>query len=195
MPLTDKNSETKELILRTALDMFRQEGFESVTIRKIAARSSTNVSLVNYYFGSKDKLINEVIKILLSGFQESFTVLNELTLPPKQRLKAFLLHYVQVIQQYPELVARIITMGTTMFTSQYEYGEFMQAIGFHKIQGILMEITKEQNPELLMMMMMQIFGAIFMPALMLPILEAGAGVRVNPVEWQIDLLFERYFHN
>ncbi|WP_342438822.1 TetR/AcrR family transcriptional regulator [Paenibacillus sp. FSL L8-0436] len=191
----DKNNETKEIILRTALEMIKQEGFEKITIRKIAVRSNTNVSLVNYYFGSKDKLISEVIRILLSGFQESFDVLDDLSLPPERRLKIFLLHYVRGVEQYPEVLTRIITMDAGLFASQQEYGEFMRIIGFDKVKSLLMELTNEQDQELLMMMVMQIFGAVFMPALMRPTLEVGAGVEMKPVERQIDLLLERYLYN
>ncbi|WP_427180757.1 TetR/AcrR family transcriptional regulator [Paenibacillus sp. TC-CSREp1] len=189
----DKNNETKETILQTALEMIKQEGFEKITIRSIAQRSNTNVSLVNYYFGSKDKLISEVIQILLSGFQESFEVLDDFTLPPEQRLKRFLLHYVQGIEQYPELLSRVITMGANLFASQQEYGKFMRMIGFDKIKSLLKELTNEQDQDILMMMVMQVFGAVFMPALMRQTLEAGSGIEMKPVERQIDLLLERYF--
>ncbi|QKS60257.1 TetR/AcrR family transcriptional regulator [Paenibacillus barcinonensis] len=175
--------------------MIKQEGFEKITIRGIAQRSNTNVALVNYYFGSKDKLISEVIRILLSGFQESFEVLDDLSLPPEQRLKRFLLHYVQGIEQYPELLSRVITMGANLFASQQEYGEFMRVIGFDKIKSLLKELTHEQDQDILMMMVMQVFGAVFMPALMKQTLEAGSGIEVKPVERQIDLLLERYFSN
>ncbi|PYE47368.1 TetR family transcriptional regulator [Paenibacillus barcinonensis] len=191
----DKNNETKGIILQTALEMIKQEGFEKITIRGIAQRSNTNVALVNYYFGSKDKLISEVIRILLSGFQESFEVLDDLSLPPEQRLKRFLLHYVQGIEQYPELLSRVITMGANLFASQQEYGEFMRVIGFDKIKSLLKELTHEQDQDILMMMVMQVFGAVFMPALMKQTLEAGSGIEVKPVERQIDLLLERYFSN
>lgn len=189
----DKNNETKEIILQTALEMIKQEGFEKITVRSIAQRSNTNVSLVNYYFGSKDKLISEVIQILLSGFQESFEVLDDFTLPPEQRLKRFLLHYVQGIEQYPELLSRVITMGANLFASQQEYGKFMRMIGFDKIKSLLKELTNEQDQDILMMMVMQVFGAVFMPALMRQTLEAGSGIEMKPVERQIDLLLERYF--
>lgn len=191
----DKNSETKNMILATALDMVKKEGFESMTIRKIAARSNTNISLVNYYFGSKDQLISEVMKILLSGFHECFKVLEDAALPPKERLKSFLLQYASVIQEHPELLSRILTMGDRLFPSQYEYGSFMQASGFHLIHEVLRDITHERQPEALMTMMMHIFGAVFMPILMKPILETGAGLHIAPLEQQIDILFERYFLN
>ncbi|MGO4786476.1 TetR/AcrR family transcriptional regulator [Paenibacillus sp. 2KB_20] len=193
MASPDHSNDTKEKILQTTLDVIKREGFDSVTIRKIASRSDANIALVNYYFGSKDKLINEAIKGLLIGFRDTFDVLDHVSVPPKERLKLFLTRYVQVIQQYPELVLHTIAAGSAMFASQHEYGEFLQATGFHKLQKVFTEITGEERPESLMMMVTQIFGAIFLPALMKPLLESGAGVKPAPIDRQIDFLFERYF--
>lgn len=189
----DQSYDTKEKILQTTLDVIKREGFDSVTIRKIASRSGTNIALVNYYFGSKDKLINEAIKGLLIGFRDTFDVLDDVSAPPKERLKLFLARYVQVIQQYPQLVLHTIAAGSAMFATQHEYGEFLRATGFHKLQKVLSEMTGEERPDLLMMMITQIFGAIFLPALMKPLLDSGAGVKQAPIDRQIDFLFERYF--
>ncbi|MGE1109463.1 TetR/AcrR family transcriptional regulator [Bacillus wiedmannii] len=191
--MSKKIDEVKNSV-NTTLEFIKDEGFESVTIRKIVALSDTNIALVNYHFGSKEKLISETIKILLISFQDTFSILDDIKVPAKERLKIFLLDYVLVIRQYPELVRKIIAMGTTVFTSQYEYGDFLKSLGFSKVKNILSEITNETDQEILMMMTVQIFGSIFLPALMMPILESGADIRIQPVEKQIDFLFERYFY-
>ena len=190
----DESVSTKARILNTTLELIKKEGFERVTIRKIAALSDVNIALVNYHVGSKEKLISETIKVLLISFQGTFSILDNITVPAKERLKIFLLDYVLVIRQYPELVRKIIAMGTTVFTSQYEYGDFLKRLGFSKVKNILSEITNETDQEILMMMTVQIFGSVFLPALMMPILESGADIRVLPIEKQIDFLFERYFY-
>ncbi|MED3158146.1 TetR/AcrR family transcriptional regulator [Bacillus thuringiensis] len=190
----NENVSTKEKILNTTLELIKKEGFERVTIRKIAALSDTNIALVNYHFGSKEKLISETIKVLLISFKDTFSILDNITVPAKERLKIFLLDYVLVIRQYPKLVRKIIAMGTTAFTSQYEYGDFLKRLGFSKVKNILSEITNETDQEILMMMTVQIFGSIFLPTLMMPILESGADIKVPSVEKQIDFLFERYFY-
>ncbi|EJW20112.1 TetR/AcrR family transcriptional regulator [Paenibacillus alvei] len=194
MKQTDISLDTKGKILSAALDILKQEGFEHITIRKIAARSNANIALINYYFGSKDMLINEAIKELLSGFRSAFDVLDERSISPLARLRTFLIQYVQVIQQYPEIITRTMTAGAAMFASQQEYGEFLQAVGFVKVKHTLQEITQEGNSETLTMMMMQLFGAVFLPVMMKPLLESGTGVAVASVEAHIDLLFERYFN-
>lgn len=195
MSQVDKHSsETKAKILQTTLDLIKMEGFESVTVRKIAADSGTNVALINYYFGSKDKLINEALSVFLSSFEGTFDLLDDVSISPRKRLKQFLASYVEVIQQYPELVSRIFALGGAVFTSQYEYGQFLKSIGFVKVQAVLQEITHEENADVLMMMIMQLFGAVFLPALLRSILATGAGIEVASVDEQIDLLFARYFH-
>ncbi|WP_339271324.1 TetR/AcrR family transcriptional regulator [Paenibacillus sp. FSL R5-0470] len=191
---TDKKLETKEKIMRATLELTKQEGFERITIKKIAEASSTNVALVNYYFGSKENLFSESIKLILNSFQHTFAILDDFSISSRDRLRQFLLDYLQVIRQYPELLSRIILMGNTVFSSQHEYGSFLNLLGFPKIQNTLRELTDEQQPEHLMIMTMQIFGALFLPALMSPILETGASVKIAPIEEQIDLLFARYFH-
>lgn len=190
----NENVSTKEKILNTTLELIKKEGFEKVTIRKIAALSDVNIALVNYHFGSKEKLISETIRVLLISFQGTYSILDNITVPAKERLKIFLLDYVLVIRQYPKLVRKIIAMGTTVFTSQYEYGDFLKRLGFSKVKNILSEITNETDREILMMMTVQIFGSIFLPTLMMPILESGADIKVPSVEKQIDFLFERYFY-
>jgi AcrR family transcriptional regulator len=190
----DKKSETKEKIMQATLEFTKQNGFESITIRKIAEASGTNVSLVNYYFGSKENLISESIKMILSSFQHTFDILDEFSIPARERLKQFLVNYLQVIREYPELLSRIILMGSADLDSQQEYGSFLNVMGFPKVQNTLKELTGEQQPERLTTMMTQIFGALFLPALMSPILEKGASVKIAPLDEQIDLLFEKYFH-
>ncbi|WP_226605954.1 TetR/AcrR family transcriptional regulator [Bacillus cereus] len=190
----NENVSTKEKILNTTLELIKKEGFEKVTIRKIAALSDVNIALVNYHFGSKEKLISEAIRVLLISFQGTFSILDNITVPAKERLKIFLLDYVLVIRQYPELVRKIIAMGTTVFISQYEYRNFLKRLGFSKVKNILSEITNETDQEILMMMTVQIFGSVFLPTLMMPILESGADIKVPSVEKQIDFLFERYFY-
>jgi AcrR family transcriptional regulator len=189
----DKKSETKEKIMQATLEFTKQKGFDSITIRKIAEASGTNVSLVNYYFGSKENLISESIKMILSSFQHTFDILDEFSIPARDRLKQFLMDYLQVIREYPELLSRIILMGSADFASQQEYGSFLNVMGFPKVQNTLKELTGEQQPERLTTMMTQIFGALFLPALMSPILEKGASVKIAPIDEQIDLLFEKYF--
>lgn len=51
---------TRQRILDTAEQLFAAEGPAAVTLRSIAAAADVNVAAVNYHFGSKEKLFEEM---------------------------------------------------------------------------------------------------------------------------------------
>src|SRR5262245_5417384 len=54
---TDKGQQTRAAILETALDMFREQGYEQTTMRMIAQRAGVALGNAYYYFHSKEHLI------------------------------------------------------------------------------------------------------------------------------------------
>ena len=49
-------------IIETAMDLFARKGYEGTSIREIAERASVNLAMVNYYFGSKEKLFENIVE-------------------------------------------------------------------------------------------------------------------------------------
>ncbi len=47
---------TRDRILESALAVFAERGFDGATTRDIAARAGTNLGLIQYYFGGKERL-------------------------------------------------------------------------------------------------------------------------------------------
>src|SRR4051795_5175097 len=56
-PRSNKGEQTRELILATALRLFRETGYEATTMRAIAKEAGVSVGNAYYYFGSKEELI------------------------------------------------------------------------------------------------------------------------------------------
>jgi AcrR family transcriptional regulator len=52
----------REEIIDVAELLFAEQGFEAVSIREISKVAKINIAMVSYYFGSKEKLYEEVIK-------------------------------------------------------------------------------------------------------------------------------------
>ena len=52
-----KSEETRKRILNTALELFRKDGFDETTMRKIAAECGVALGAAYYYFPSKDALV------------------------------------------------------------------------------------------------------------------------------------------
>jgi AcrR family transcriptional regulator len=58
---------TRRRILDAAEALFMQHGFEATSMRMITAEAGVNLASVNYHFGSKERLIEEVFTRRLTG--------------------------------------------------------------------------------------------------------------------------------
>lgn len=63
-------SNGKERILDEAMRLFAEQGFDSVTVRDIAAEADVSVGLINHHFGSKDGLREAVDRKFIEQFAE-----------------------------------------------------------------------------------------------------------------------------
>ena len=52
----------KEQIIREAIELFAKKGFEGTSIRDIASNAGVNIAMINYYFGSKEKLFESLLE-------------------------------------------------------------------------------------------------------------------------------------
>jgi AcrR family transcriptional regulator len=55
-------ADTREIILETAERMFAERGFANVSVRDLTTEAGVNIASINYYFGSKDRLLYEVFR-------------------------------------------------------------------------------------------------------------------------------------
>ena len=60
--MTLQHFSTKDRILGAAEELFAQHGFLGTSLRQVTSRADVNIAAVNYHFGSKENLINEVFR-------------------------------------------------------------------------------------------------------------------------------------
>jgi AcrR family transcriptional regulator len=60
--MTTPHFSTKERILSAAEALFAQFGFAGTSLRQVTSRADVNLAAVNYHFGSKENLVNEVFR-------------------------------------------------------------------------------------------------------------------------------------
>ena len=53
---------TKDRILSAAEELFAQHGFAGTSLRQVTSQADVNIAAVNYHFGSKENLVNEVFR-------------------------------------------------------------------------------------------------------------------------------------
>ena len=58
---------TKERILNSTEKLIAEHGFTALSIRKISLKAHTNLAAINYHFGNKEQLINQVLERRLNN--------------------------------------------------------------------------------------------------------------------------------
>lgn len=95
--LETRSADTRERILDAAEHLFMAHGYEGTSMRQITGDAGVNLAAVNYHFGTKESLMQEVFRRRLDWLnEERMRVLNELEkeaggkpLKPSQILDGF----------------------------------------------------------------------------------------------------------
>lgn len=70
--MKENDLDTRERIIKHTLELIQNEkDFSKITTRRIIQNAGVSLSAVNYHFGSKEKLINEVISRPIKQYLES----------------------------------------------------------------------------------------------------------------------------
>jgi len=136
----DPRAEAKQRLVRVTVELLHESSDPSnVTVRRIASRADVGIGLINYYFGSRDSLINEAIGMLISEKVEPF--LNESLASaqtPMERLVELVVASGEVAAQYPQYAETALA-----YTLMHEKMD-IPALILPLLRGIL----AENRPEL-----------------------------------------------
>jgi AcrR family transcriptional regulator len=92
----NSSASTKERILTAAEALFAQRGFEGASLRQLTAAAGVNLAAVNYHFGSKDNLVEEVFKRRLDQLNaRRLTALKQVTGQPGATLEDVLAAFIR----------------------------------------------------------------------------------------------------
>lgn len=120
MALSDKQIK----IMEQAERLFSDRGFNGTSVRDIAEAANVNLAMISYYFGSKEKLMEEIFRYRTESFTEQLTqLLDDSSLDPSQKVERMIDEYVnrifqrqcfhrimireQIGSQHPEIAQRI----------------------------------------------------------------------------------------
>lgn len=96
-------SSMENRIIEAAIACIEQRGLQGATVRAIAEEAGANVSAINYYFRSKEQLIDRVMESTLdNAFDWSHFGPGEGVSAP-QRLADILEHLTKGTQDYPQI--------------------------------------------------------------------------------------------
>lgn len=164
---TDSNTLSPKMrILDATLKIIGTEGVQHVTSRKIASLAKVNVAAINYYFDSKDDVINEALKTLMKKLMQSFDHLDDISVPAEARIRKFLRSYADYTLEYPDVFRNFVDQVTHESEASLEYIEFMKQIGLNKLKRLVQENSQSQLTDTeLSMKIFQMFSSLEFPVL------------------------------
>ncbi len=92
----------RETILSNAMKLFGQKGFEGTSIRDIAKAGGVNLAMINYYFGSKEKLFEQVVEYKSSSIRVVFAELDKSSISQIEKIDKIIDSYIERMFTNPQ---------------------------------------------------------------------------------------------
>ncbi len=163
MSTEDVSVQTK--IIEATIECIEREGIQAVTIRKIAKLAGVNSAAINYYFRSKEKLVEEVKRITVEHvFEDWREILNDESRTIRERLFLLFTDYMEGAIMYPGISKA--HMWEPLIDNTYD------SLFVKLLNGFLTDMVKKLSLELkrpakeLKLVVIHLFCALSMPVLM-----------------------------
>ena len=138
--------EKKDLILRTALKVFAQEGYHASSVNKIADKANISKGLIYNYFESKEDLLNNIVSNIMDSYMEKYPPID--SIPNDSHIEYF-------IDQSFEFILEDKARAKLLFalTAQSIVMDLMTKITMQKAEPFMnnvmnfFEIKKYDDPE------------------------------------------------
>ena len=131
----EKGQKTAIKILDAAEDLLIDEGYQSLSIRRIASRCGITPGNLQYYFPSKNILLEALLNKIIQGYLEEFERLRQdAGIDPVMQLKAVLTHVITDLNNkrtthfFPEVWALSNHESSITNSLDEMYGEYREVI-------------------------------------------------------------------
>ncbi len=100
-----KSLSTKEKLLAAATELFIQKGVDRVGVREIAAKAGINLSLMNYYFQSKERLLEHIFENIIISKATHLKQILDSNISLEDKIKKYTTEYIDVLIDNPLIVS------------------------------------------------------------------------------------------
>lgn len=112
---------TRDVLFRTAADLFSRHGFDGVTVDDIARTAGVNRAMLYYHFADKLALYRDIVCRMLDEAGTRVTAIVDQSLPPEEKLERFIGGFVALADShpyFPPLMLREIAEGALHFDAE-----------------------------------------------------------------------------
>lgn len=144
---------TEDKIKKTALSLFLEKGFERTSIRDIALKAKINIALLNYYFRSKENLINSIFSGLLEKYTPSLNNILGSSMPLEEKIPLYVGEYIDILLDNPQLTYFVLSVlhrnpdkitKMKIFQSLYNTGNFSKQLMEEAQKGNIKDVDPTQ---------------------------------------------------
>ena len=143
--MNEQEQSTEEKILEAASEVFTEKGFAGTRTRDIAEKAGINLALLNYYFRSKEKLFEQVMKIkVVLLFGKIFPILINEKTSLEEKIDLASEKYFEILSKNPNLPLFVIS------EIQKKNSNITNIIPVNKIfeNSVIIKQIKEKRPEI-----------------------------------------------
>ncbi|MBU2515278.1 TetR/AcrR family transcriptional regulator [bacterium] len=105
----------KKTILDAAIDLIYEEGFTSLSMRKIALKSSMTAANIYNYFANKDEIYLEIQTMGFSILHQEAVTIESQEITPFEKLRQFISGYIEFGIQNPDIYEIMFTRNTPKY--------------------------------------------------------------------------------
>jgi AcrR family transcriptional regulator len=163
--MSTEDASVQAKIIEATIECIEREGIQAVTIRKIAKLAGVNSAAINYYFRSKEKLVDEVKRSTLEHvFEDWREILNDESRTVRERVFLLFTDYMEGAIMYPGISKA--HMWEPLIDNNYD------SLFVKLLNGFLGDLAKKLSLELkrpaeeLRLVVIHLFSALSMPVLM-----------------------------
>lgn len=99
-----QNDNVKDQLIQATMKVLAEsKNPGKITARQIANEADANLAMINYYFNSKDALVNTAVNKLMTDKADQLKKIRDSDIPAKQKLKKFLITMSDITIDYSEL--------------------------------------------------------------------------------------------
>lgn len=187
---------TREKIIIATIDFIEKYGVHAVTTRGIANEAKVNVAAINYYFGSKEKLLDETLKLTMKNLQYDIEeILTRKNQTPGEMLKSCLYFFLAGSMKYAGITNAHLY---GLFVASRQDGPFVEFCRsmLSKLVSNLSECDSTRSREEIELLVAQVFSSVMTPSVFSGIFKESLGMDFRDPSVQqkyIGMLVSQYY--
>jgi len=194
--MSPETSPVMERIISATIECINRTGLEGLTTRVIAQQAGVNSAAVNYYFGSKDNLVEKALSRAMSEMSAMpGEILGDESIDPKARVRVLFESMIEGVLLYPGLVRAEISaplmLGDEKAPFLALFTDFLKDAA-ERITGLGIRPREGEIAVVLIQMTSAVLFAAMLPALA----REFSGIDLTDPQARntyVSLLISRYF--